>query len=249
MNTRITGGIVTYNNADIIEKCIRSILKYTNEDIFTLYVYDNHSGDNTVDIIKKNFPQVHVIEGPENRGFGFGHNQLVKHRTSDYHVIINPDIFLTDNVIEKMAMYMDENSDVVQLTTEVRNMDGSVQYLPKEDPCFRYVVLSKLKPFAFYRKAYTRENEEMTGPTQVMSGTGCFSMVRTKSFKQIHGYDPQFFLYFEDADLSRRLRALGRIIYHPGMWVYHAWKRDNTKSLKGIRIFLTSMLKYQKKWR
>ena len=53
-------------------------------------------------------------------------------------------------------------------------------------------------------------------------------------------------MYFEDADLSRRLRVYGQLIYHPKIFVYHAWKRDNTHSLKGICIFLMSMIKYYK---
>ena len=74
-------------------------------------------------------------------------------------------------------------------------------------------------------------------------------MVKTESMKKIRGYDERFFLYFEDADLSRRLRKYGKIVYHPGMYVYHAWKRDNTHSLRGACIFLTSMVKYYRKWR
>ena len=248
MYSQMTGGIVTYNNADIIQACIKSILEHTTSE-FKLYIYDNCSTDETVKIIRNNFPQVCIIEGKENRGFGCGHNEIIRAVDSKYHAIINPDIFLKDNVMDQMAAYMDEHPDVVQISPQIRNMDGSVQYLPKLDPNFKFVILSKLKPFAHYRKLYTREDEDITEPVEVMSNTGCFSMIRTDMLKKVHGYDPRFFMYFEDADLSRRLRKLGKLIYHPKMWVCHAWKRENTRNWRGIRIFLTSMWKYHRKWR
>lgn len=245
---QITGGIVTYNNADIIKGCIQSILEHT-ASTFKLYIYDNCSKDDTVRIIKSAFPQVCVIEGKENRGFAFGHNEIICRVDSQLHVIINPDIFFENDVLGQMAAYMDEHPSVVQLSTEIKNMDGTVQYLPKLDPNFKFVILSKLKPFSYYRKQYTREDEHIVEPVEVLSNTGCFSMIRTAVLKQVHGYDTRFFMYFEDADLSRRLRQHGTLVYHPGMWVCHAWKRENTRNWRGICIFLTSMWKYFRKWR
>lgn len=245
----ISGGIVTYNNEHIIRECIQSILEDTKDCLFQLYIYDNCSEDRTVQIIKKEFPQVILFEGKKNIGFGQGHNQIVRKVRSDLHVIINPDIFLKDHVISRMAEYMQEHEDIVQLTPEIRNLDDTIQYLPKLDPNFKFVILSKFKPFRYYRRIYTMEDVTITEPTEVMSSTGCFSMVRTKIFKQVHGYDRRFFLYFEDADLSRRLREYGKIVYHPGICAWHAWKRDNTGSFHGMRNFLTSMWKYYRKWR
>ena len=99
MKKKITGGIVTYNNGETIEKCVRSILEYTKDCDFQLYVYDNGSKDHTLQILKKNFPKLIIIEGDQNIGFGQGHNQIIKRVHSDYHMIINPDIYLKTNVI------------------------------------------------------------------------------------------------------------------------------------------------------
>lgn len=246
---KISAGIVTYNNIASIIECITLLLKHTAHDDFSLYIYDNHSSDTTVEMIKEKFPNVKVLCGSKNKGFGYGHNQILKKVHSDYHVIINPDIYLKTDVISQMAQYMEKHPDIVQLTPEIRNIDGSIQYLPKRDPSFKFVVLSKFKPFSHYRSVYTRSDEVISEPVRIASSTGCFSMVKTETMKKINGYDERFFLYFEDADLSRRLRKYGKIVYHPGMYVYHAWKRDNTRSLRGICIFLQSMLKYYVKWK
>lgn len=249
MKRKITGGIVTYNNAATILECVQSIYNYTKECDFKLYIYDNCSTDDTVHILKKYFPDLIILEGKKNIGFGQGHNEIIKHIHSEYHVIINPDIYFKNNVIKSMVSYMDDNPFVVQMTPEIRNLDGSIQHLPKIDPNIKYVVLSKLAPFKHYRKIYTMEDETGTVPVQVMSCTGCFSIVRTSLLKKVHGYDRRYFMYFEDADLSRRLRKYGQLVYHPGMFVCHAWKRDNIRSVKGARIFLSSMMKYYRKWR
>lgn len=249
MKEKISGSIVTYNNEKTICECVQSVLEYTKDCSFQLYIYDNCSSDRTVELLTKHFPQVRIIKGSKNIGFGQGHNQIIHRVHSEFHAVINPDIYFKNNVIGKMADYMEKHPQIVQLTPEIRNLDGTVQYLPKIDPDIRYVVLSKLSPFKHYRQIYTMENIKMEKPTSILSCTGCFSMIRTSVLKQVHGYDRRFFMYFEDADLSRRLRQYGELVYHPGMHVYHAWKRDNTHSLRGACIFLTSMVKYYRKWR
>lgn len=248
MKAKVTGSIVTYNNSDIIEQCICSILEYTSELDFTLYVVDNCSSDNTVELINEKFPQVKVIRNEENRGFGHGHNQVLDIIDSEYHSIINPDITFTQTVYEPMIEYLEANKDVDMITPKICNDDGTQQHLPKYCPTVRYVIISKFKPFKYLRRRYTRQDENLNKPTEVEFCTGCFSMIRTDVFKSLKGYDTRFFMYCEDADLSRRVRQQGKIIFYPEVSVVHKWKRDNTGNLKGIMRFLSSLMKYFLKW-
>lgn len=245
----LSAGIVTYNNSAEIADCLRSLIEYTQGINLQIYVYDNQSKDDTVEIIHRRFPQVHVIEGEENQGFGYGHNRIIEAVDSDFHMVVNPDITFTENVVQKLAVFMARYGQVGQVTPMIKNPDGSEQLLPKKDPTFAYVILSKFPPFRYYRADYTRANEKFRKPTRILSSTGCFSMIRTSVLKELGGYDERFFMYFEDADLSRRIRQKYDIVFYPNTFVYHAWKRDNTRSLRGIRIFLTSMVKYFWKWK
>lgn len=246
---KVTGSIVTYNNSNIIYECIQSILAQTQNIDFMLYVVDNGSTDNTVEIIRNGFgEQVKIIENGRNLGFGCGHNIVIEEVQSDYHAIINPDITLAEDTITRLCCYMDNNSDVLMITPKILNEDGTEQFLPKYCPTIRYVIVSKLKPFRYLRKLYTREAETFTEPAEVEFCTGCFFVMRTALIKELKGFDSRYFMYCEDADLSRRVRQRGKIIFYPMACVTHKWGRDNTRSFKGILRFLSSLFKYFGKW-
>jgi GT2 family glycosyltransferase len=245
----ISAGIVTYNNAKEIIPCLNTLVEYTQGMNLKIYIFDNHSQDKTVSLVRAGFPQVHIIESSENYGFGYGHNQILKRVASRYHMVVNPDIQFVEHTAERLVRFLEHNPKVGMVTPQIRNLDGSEQFLPKRDPKFSYVILSKLKPFRFYRDEYTRSGEKFTKPTRILSSTGCFFIIRTELFRENNGFDERYFMYFEDADLSRSIRKRGAVVFYPKAYVYHAWKRDNTRSLRGIRIFLTSMMKYFWKWK
>ncbi len=246
---QVSAGIVTYNNVSEIISCLNSLIETTKGMNVEIYVLDNHSSDDTVSVIRKYFPRVHLIESSENLGFGRGHNEILKRISSEFHMVVNPDIQFTPEVVSKLTAFMCRYPEVGIVTPKIRNADGSEQFLPKRDPKFSYVILSKFRPFYFFRDEYTRADEVFNRPTRILSSTGCFFMIRTDMFRKVNGFDEQFFMYFEDADLSRRVRKKSVIVFYPNAFVYHAWKRDNTRSFRGIKIFLISMLKYFWKWK
>ncbi len=248
-NISVTACIVTYNNATCIKECIESILKETKIKNFKLIVSDNCSTDGTVPLIKSVFPEVSIIENSYNGGFGYGHNKVLREIKSKYHLVINPDIVFGEDIISKLVSYMEENDDVGMITPKVLNRDGTEQYLPKRDPSIRYVIVSKFKPFKHFRDEYTRKMEKLETATEIDSCTGCFFMIRTQLFKKLKGFDNRFFMYYEDADLSRRARKYQKLIFYPEGYVYHDWKRDNMHSLSGVLSFLKSMMIYFKKWK
>lgn len=245
---KVSGCIVTYNNIDVIEDCIRSILQCTKGVDFTLYVVDNGSTDGTISLIEKKFPEVILIQNDKNYGFGHGHNRVIEMLDSDYHAVINPDITLSMDTISALCEELKVHSDYMMITPKIVNVDGTEQHLPKYCPTVRYVIISKFKPFRYLRKRYTREEEHLSAPTSVEFCTGCFFVMPTKEFRELGGFDPRYFMYCEDADLSRRARKKGQIIFYPLVSATHQWKRDNTGNLKGISRFLGSLFKYFLRW-
>ena len=74
-------------------------------------------------------------------------------------------------------------------------------------------------------------------------------MIRTELFKKLGGCDERYFLYMEDADLSRRVRAEAKVVFFPGAKVTHAWHHESAKSTKALKLHIESARKYFAKWR
>lgn len=247
---KVTASIVTYNSANEISEVLNSLSQAKNIEIF---VIDNASEDNTREIVKKEFPEIKLIASPKNLGFGGGHNLAIEQIDSNYHIIVNPDISVEKDEIEKMLSYMEANPDVVVLTPRVLNTDGSEQFLPKRRPNLKYLfggrLESKFKVCYRWRSEYTMRDEHIETPIQVDFATGCFMVCRSEALKKIGGFDERYFLYFEDADLTREMQKIGKTMYVPSVHVTHKWKRENGKLGKGFFLALHSMFKYFRKWR
>ena len=250
---KVSVGIVTYNDEDIILDCLKSIYKHTRGIQMEVYLYDNCSQDKTVELVLERYPQVWLIRGRRNRGFGYGHNRILKKVDSNYHVILNPDILFRSNAIHQMAAFMEDHPDVVMAQPKLLNPDGSEQFTPKRAPSFKYMMSGRLQklpgPFKKWRDEYTMKNEPLVRPTDIYFMAGCFMMARTNVLKEVGGFDTRYFLYNEDVDLTRTMRQKGRCVFVPQVAVVHMWQRGYMKSPKLFRIQLSSMFKYFRKWR
>lgn len=248
----VTVSIVTYNNAEEIAVLMKSLEECSYFGHMTVYVIDNASTDDTVKIIKEDYPWVRVIVNRKNLGFGGGHNLAIKNVKSKYHIIVNPDIVVPVESIENAVAFMDTHTDVAAMTPYVLNTDGTQQFLPKKNPCMKYMIGGFFENYSNYcrklREEYTLKNEIVTKPIEVEFCSGCFMFARTSALQRVGGFDERYFLYFEDADLTRKLRREGRAVYNPNIKVIHKWHRDNKRMSKNFWMSLKSMMIYMKKW-
>ncbi|MDQ5983656.1 MAG: N-acetylglucosaminyl-diphospho-decaprenol L-rhamnosyltransferase [Eubacteriales bacterium SKADARSKE-1] len=249
---RVSICVVTHNNCNEILNLLKSIYENTVEVNFSVFVVDNNSSDNTVNLISKYYPNVEIIKTNCNKGFGYAHNLVIDKIDSDFHIIINPDISFNVNVLKQLSDYLSENNDVIIVTPKILHPNGSEQYLPKREPKIKYLMAGKLERFSNslskLRSKYTMENECLEEPVDIDFCTGCFMMIRTEIFKKLNGFDDRFFMYFEDADLSKRAKKFGRVIFFPKIYVTHSWERASSKKIKFLFIHISSMIKYLIKW-
>lgn len=252
-SANITLGIVTYNSEKEIPNLLDSIKSTKGFEKIGVYVVDNASKDNTINILENNYPWVHLYKSQTNLGFGKGHNIVINHVRSKYHIIVNPDIRVNKDIFDKIEKYMDENPDVVAVTPFVRNIDGTQQFLPKRNPSMKYMFGGFLEKYSRrcerLRNEYTLKNQIVDRPIDVEFCSGCFMITRTEALLKVGGFDERYFLHFEDADLTRELRKIGRTVYNPHIEVVHKWERDNRKINKSFWVALKSMFIYMKKWR
>ena len=158
-----------------------------------------------------------------------------------------------EDTIEKAIKYIDSNKDIVVVTPYVMNIDGTQQFLPKRNPSLKYMIGGMFeKKFSFCKKLrdeYTLKNVMVKEPIDVEFCTGAFMITRTEALHKVGGFDEIYFLHFEDADLTRELRKVGRAVYNPEIKVVHKWHRENKKINKSFWVALKSMFIYMKKWR
>lgn len=247
---RVTAAIVNYNDFENTSNAVRSLLQYTGEPSFRLFVVDNSPGEESAQKLRKEFPQIEVIRSAENRGFGAAHNMVLPYLDSEYHAVINPDIELKSDVIGELCNYLDRNPDVGIACPATYFPNGDIQLLPKIFPKVKYLLASRL-PFEgckALRREYVMADRDLSQAVDVEYVTGCFMFIRTGLFKRVGGFDERYFLYFEDADLTRMIMPFARAVYYPHAKVYHHWNRMGAKSPKYLLIQVSSMFKYFRKW-
>lgn len=246
----VSVSVVTYNSEDQIGMLLDSIQKYVKNVDLRIFVVDNCSHDRTLEIVRTKCSQATVIENKKNVGFGAGHNKVLDLIDSEFHVCINPDITLNSDVISEMADYMKNNLDIGVISPKVLYPDGSVQILPKRDPRLRYLFArrSKIKALKKCKDIYEMTDAGVDNTYDIEFASGCFIFVRTALLKKVGGFDECYFMYLEDADLSRMIREYARIQYNPAFTVYHHWRHAGAKQLNLLLIHVISMLKYLIKW-
>ncbi|MEI6579198.1 MAG: glycosyltransferase family 2 protein [Eubacteriales bacterium] len=248
----VTGCIVTHNNMRTIKETLDTLLQNTKGVNFKLYVVDNLSTDGTPDFIKANYSDVEIVLPGDNKGFGAGHNKILSLLNSKYHAIINPDISIEDDVIHKLAEFMDENEDVGLASPRICFPEGKEQILGKRNPSIKYLVASRFrkkdKPGHLLRE-YAMLDADLTRPFDIENATGCFMFIRTDLFKKLGGFDEKYFMYFEDADLTRVVRKTKRAVFFPDAVVLHVWGRESKKNMKLMLVQIKSMFHYFSKWK
>lgn len=248
---QLSATVVLYHTGVELLPCLQS---FVDSDVFLdLYVVNNSPGDTSFFSGKWSCPGLHYLAAEKNLGYGRANNLILPKLQSTYHVICNPDVSFAPDVLRRMMQAMEETGATI-LTPRVLNPDGSEQFLPRSEPTIRR-LLSRRLPLSGarwqkYRSEYTLEGQQIEQRIPVTFATGCFMMVRTRILaQQLHGFDPRYFLYHEDSDLSRRIMERNELIlYTPDICVTHAWKRDSAHSVSATLHHLKSTVQYFNKW-
>jgi len=192
-----------------------------------------------------------VLAATSNSGYGAGHNSALETCESDYHLILNPDIVSDPTSLLAGVGYLREHPGVALVCPDGVLADGRPAYLSKRMPSVLVLALRAFAPnwlqarFAPRLARYAMHDVHAAGrPAPVPLASGCFMLVRSGALRQIGGFDPAFFLYFEDFDLSLRLAPLGELHYLPAMRVRHYGGDSARKGLRHLACFLRSGLRF-----
>ena len=210
--------IVNYNVRDFLVQAIRSIEQASSRLSSEIWVVDNNSVDDSVETVRQEFPDVHLIANTDNAGFGVANNQAIRRCRGDYVLILNPDTIVQEDTLETMVAFMEERPDCGALGCRILNPDGSFapesrRAFPTPDIAFwRMTGLGKLFPrsrrFGGYNMTYLAIDEA----AEVDALSGSCMLVRREALIGPRGaglFDEDFFMYGEDLDLCFRIQQAG----------------------------------------
>jgi GT2 family glycosyltransferase len=253
MNSKITASIVLYkNDRKILSEAIDSFLN-TKLNI-KLYLIDNSPND----VLKSLTTDLRVeyISNPTNPGFGAAHNiaieQAISH-DSKYHLVLNPDVYYGDGVLEELISFMEANPTTGNVMPKVMYPNDEVQLLCKLLPTPYDWIGRRFNPFkAMVDKRNNLFELRFTNYDQVMEApylSGCFMFLRVDALKKIGVFDDGIFMYGEEADLCRRLIDGGfKTIFYPKVKIYHHFEKGSHKSWRLTKIGIQSAIYYFNKW-
>jgi GT2 family glycosyltransferase len=247
----VVGLIVTYRSR--LEDVREAAESFLNTPLSVhLTVVDNDSGQEYFSALHQALPnEVHIISSGRNGGFGFGNNIGLRHiPPSRYVLFLNPDVVVHEGTLASLAAYMDSHPDVGVVSPKVLYPDGALQPLNKRDPAVFDLFLRRFAPGLAPRRMarYTMQDAGYDRPCDVEFMTGCFMLVRREALEKVGGFDERFFLYLEDADLTRRIRAFARAMYVPDVSITHRWQRGSHRSWRLMLVMLHSIWVYFSKW-
>ncbi len=260
---RMSVSVVTYNSSfDLLCKTIDAFhaacesvreagvqlsIQFMVVDNTTDAVYQQRLHHLIYDDAQRRFDRVDMWQSGENIGFGAAHNLALARADSDYHLVLNPDVEMSTDALVVALEYMLRHPDVVVINPQAVNALGQPQYLCKRYPSVLVLLLRAFAPdflkqqFSAYLHSYEMRDQTQTGTeSDVPLASGCCMVTRTEALLAVDGFSDQYFMYFEDFDLSLRLADVGRLVYLPAMQIVHHGGYSARKGWHHISMFVRS---------
>lgn len=252
MTPELAAVIVNYNAGPELRAALQSIADEMRGRAWEAVVVDNASSDGSAAIAAEFAPHARLVTNADNVGFGRGINQGVRESRAPLILIMNPDCRLSAGALESMRAELETHAQCAIVGPRVLDPDGAVQGSARGDPDMLTGLFGRTGPLRALMPASSvaRRNvvAEANGNQSVTVDwvSGACMLVRRTAFDAVNGFDARYFMYWEDADLCRRLRARGHEVrYAPGASAVHkVGHSSKTARAASIRAFHESAYLY-----
>lgn len=233
--------------------------------LFQIFLIDNSFGrkqnyfQDLEKIVSESDLAVNLYKSPYNMGFGKANNLAFdissrNSECSEYILVLNPDAFLKSDSLYRALQVMSEKEDVGVVLPRFLSETGDDLYLCKKYPSIFILYLRGFAPLWMKKifKSSLDTYDLKSFPTdephlQAVVGSGACFLMRRNIWEKLQGFDPNFFLYFEDFDLIFRANKITRVFYEPSFEVIHLGGNTSKKGLTHIKYFFKSAMKFFKK--
>ncbi|OGF45664.1 MAG: hypothetical protein A2452_01415 [Candidatus Firestonebacteria bacterium RIFOXYC2_FULL_39_67] len=246
--------IVSWNVKEYLQKCIASVYRETVELSFEIFLVDNASKDGSVEMVRREFPEVKIIANSENQGFARANNRALEKCTGEYVLFLNPDTEIKENAIGKLMKFIKADPRAAAAAPKLIYEDGRLQLICMNFPSpFTDLMETFHLNVAFPRSRFFNYYEMGLWPhdstREVDQPAGACLMVKMEVLKKIGFYDERFFMYYDDVDLCYRIKKSGGRIFlvHDILVVHHGCKSSSQNPEGSSRWISESKIKFFRK--
>jgi len=247
--------IVNWNTRERTLACIKSIRKYApGQAKVQIIVIDNDSGDGSVEAIRQAGMDVEIIENKENAGFGRANNAGLDQARGRVVLFLNSDTEITVNTIPDLLGEFESHPEIAAFGCKILGYDEVPQHSVRGFPTlgaylYSDTLLGMLGLFKGSHERYRRKQFDFEKWQPIEVAMGAALAMRSEVVEQMQGFDPRFFMYFEEADLCKRIHDAGYgLAYSPVPVVYHVGGASSRKSKARMMLVIReSMFKYFRK--
>ena len=235
--------IVSYNAKHHLQFCLESCIKATENIEAEILVVDNNSPEKVVDYLEPLFPSVTFYPLKENLGFSKANNFGVENAKGDYVLILNPDTIIPEDLFVDLIQFHETSSNVGMIGTRLIDANGNYHPESKRNlPTARnsFSKLFKIGNSTANNYYKVEVNEFETAPTTIL--VGAFMFLKRDTYLEIGGFDPRYFMYGEDIDISYSAELAGYTNFYKGdVTVLHYKGESTKKDTKYFKIFFNAM--------
>lgn len=233
--------IVSLNTSRVLTECLESLRVAAHGIRLETIIVDNGSRDDSVTRIRRDWPEIQLIESKENLGFGRANNLAIKQACGRYIVLLNSDAFLAPDALRKSIESMDQNPSIGLGGGRLVGRDGSWQPSARMFPSiltdtFVLSGLSNRFPQSRIFGHFDLTWADQMQPMAVDWVPGAFAIIRSEALQKVGLFDARFFLYYEEVDLCRRIKQAGYSIwYWPDVVVIHIGGESSRQVSEGLK--------------
>jgi GT2 family glycosyltransferase len=251
--------IVNWNVCDLLRQCLDAVQQQTSSPSLPpirleIIVVDNASNDGSVEMIRSEFPDVIVITNRDNLGFTAGNNQGISAAHGRYVLLLNPDTQVLDGAFHTLIHYMDTHPGVGLVGPKLIFPDEQPQSSRRRFPTtatlfFESTWLESRAPRTLLERYHVRDQPD-DAVLDVDWVVGAAMMVRKETIQKVGGFDERFFMYSEELDWCRRIKAAGwRVVYQPQAQIIHHEGKSSEQAVPARHInFQRSKIRYTRKY-
>ena len=223
MSSRVAIVILNWNGAKLLKQFLPSVITFSRGENVRIIVADNGSTDNSLQILKQEFPTVEILDLKQNYGYARGYNEALKQIDSDYYVILNSDVKIPEGWLNEPIRLMETDSTIAAVQPKI------LSYNQKSHFEYAGAAGGYIDRFGypFCRGRIFNEIEEDRGQyddqADIFWATGACIIIKADLFHKAGGFDADFWAHMEEIDLCWRLKNMGyRVVYSPGSIVHHS---------------------------